>query len=209
MSPAPWAPAFGPKPGFCAVFLTLASDACMFWPPCSSRLRWRNGGTDFIVVSRCARAVVPADLLGARFGNQTVSPLPQALEPTEPEGEEGAPPPPPPPPQGWGQPTDGVTCNGECGDVLMLTGPSEGERVRALNCRLGVCQLAILAASGGPPDSDDAGMWDTCQLDAVLRANGPLDAEPEQLRFVRCRRSARTVWGISGWDNRMKCPPAC
>jgi hypothetical protein len=91
--------------------------------------------------------------------------------------------------------------------VEIVTGPSKGELVRALNYREGVCQLAILAAAGGAPDSDDAGMWETYQLDPVLRANGPLAAEPAQPRFVGHRWSARMVWGVSGWDNRMQMPP--
>jgi len=178
------------------------------------------------MVTSCARAIVPADLPAARFGNQAPSPLAQAEPPPDPIGvqpgthvvpaveapadaprepEEGAPPP-PPPPGGPGEPTDGCTCNGECGTVEIVTGPSKGELVRALNYREGVCQLAILAASGGAPASDDAGMWETCQLDPVLRANGPLAAEPAQLRFVRHRWSARMVWGASGWDNCIQMP---
>lgn len=181
------------------------------------------------MVTSCALAIVPADLPAARFGNQALSPLPQAVRPPDPSGvqpgthvvpaveapadaplvpEEGAPPPPPPPPGGPGEPTDGTTCNGLlCGEVKIVSGPSQGQLVRALNYREGVCQLAILAASGGAPDSDDANMWTTFQLCPILRANGPLAAEPAQLRFVRYRWSARMVWGVSGWDNRIQMPP--
>ena len=156
-----------------------------------------------------------------RFGSNTQNPLPAAARPpaggvlpgphsipaveAPPAGAAGGAPGPPPPP-GSGEPTDGYVCQGECNSVLVVAGTQEGASLEALNVHPGVCQVAVLAAAGGPPASDDAEVWETFQIDSELRVRGPLATLPEHCRFVRYRWYARMLYGASGWDNRIALP---
>ena len=179
-----------------------------------------------MVITEAEWLPLPPDLAARRqrFGDPVQHPLPAAAQPPPAggvlpgphsipavqappaSGAGGAPGPPPPPPPGSGEPTDGHVCEGECNAVRVVAGAQEGALLPALNVHPGVCQVATLAAAGGPPASDDAEVWETFQLDSELRVRGPLGALPEQHRFVRYRWNARMLYGASGWDNRIEMP---
>ena len=182
-------------------------------PPFPGR-RWVNGGRDFLVITEAEWLPLPPGLVARRqrFSDPGQNPLPAAVQPpaggvlpgphsipavqAPPAGGAGGAPGPPPPP-GSGEPTDGHVCQGECNSVLVVAGAQEGGPLPALNFHPGVCQVATLAAAGGPPAPDDAEVWETFQLGVELRVRGPLGALPEQHRFVRRRWNARMLCGAS------------